>query len=130
MRDTVLSLFRRLSRRVGSLPAERRADALGQLRQGFRANVHVTDPAEVAKLVQHASSKLAYLRMITPTLRGELGEGAGTYVFRDGRMQQGRAGVEAGARYSAYDATNLDPESLSRHHRLVERQHFGRRGPR
>lgn len=127
MRDTVLTLFRRLRRRIGSLPADRRTDALAQLRQGFRANQHVTNDSELAKLVQQANSKLAYLRMITPTPRNEMGASSGSYVFRDGRVQQGRADAVAGARHSAYDATNIDPDALSRHRQLIERQFFKRR---
>jgi len=109
------------------LPAERRAAALAELRQGFRANIHASDPVEVAKLVQRASSKLAFLRMVTPTPRGEMGAGTGIYVMRDGQLRQGRADAVSAARHSAYDATNIDPDALARHRRLVERQHFGRR---
>jgi hypothetical protein len=127
-RSTVLSLYRRLYRRAELLPTPKRASALEELRCGFRDNAHVSDQPALAKLVQQANSKLAFLKMITPTPRGEIGASTGRYVFRDGEMHQGQAIAHQGARHSAYDATNLDPEAVSRHHRLIERQHFGGRG--
>jgi hypothetical protein len=125
--DTVRTLYKRLHQRIRMLPEDRVAGALDELRQSFRTNAHVVDPPTLLTLVQRASSKLAYLKMITPTPRAELGRNAGSFVFRDGELQQGRGQKEAGAKHSAYDATNLDPESVSRHRQLIDRQHFGGR---
>jgi hypothetical protein len=126
-REAVRALYKHLHRRIASLPAERRAGALEELRGGFRANSHVSDEATLAKLVQQGNSKLAFLKMITPTPTSEMGGNTGTFVFRDGKVQDGRAGAVSGARHSSYDATNLDPDQVARHQRLVDRQHFGRR---
>lgn len=125
--DTVRTLYKRLHRRIRMLPVDRVERAIDELRQGFRSNVHVSDQPTLLTLVQRANSKLAFLKMITPTPRGELGRNAGSFVFRDGELQQGRGLKEDGAKHSAYDATNLDPEAMSRHRQLIERQHFGGR---
>ncbi|KAJ1634666.1 hypothetical protein T492DRAFT_836671 [Pavlovales sp. CCMP2436] len=127
LRATVRSLYRNILSRIVSLPVEKRAGALEQLRSGFRANAHISDEPTLAKLVQQGNSKLAFLKMITPTPTGEMGGNTGTFVFRDGKVQDGRAGAVAGARHSSYDATNLDPDMVARHQRLSDRQHFGRR---
>lgn len=127
LRHTAVGVYRKLFRRVVLLPVDRREGALSQLRSEFREHANVTDVAEISRLLLAANSKLAYLRMITPTPRVEKGQSTGTFVYRDGELQAGRGRDPGGARHSAYDGSNLDPEAVARHQRLIDRQHFGGR---
>jgi hypothetical protein len=50
-----------------------------------------------------------------------------TYVFRDGKLVEGKAKKREVVVYSNWHSGNVDPDDLKRHRALLDRQHF--RGP-
>jgi len=73
-------------------------------------------------------SKISYLKILTPNrMLNKKSSGTATpkrFVYSQSGAREGRGRVEEKAKYSPYTGSNLDPEAVARHVKLVRRQHF------
>lgn len=140
-----LHLYRRLLRAVRALPADQRSAAVREVRKSWHAHRVETDPIKVKDLFNKAQSTLGYIRMATPRRDwasagldkdivadggNEAGSDAGgttTYIVQRGKVRDGRAVKVENAKHSTWNERNLDPDMVSKHHRNLERMHFGGR---
>ncbi|GFR47408.1 hypothetical protein Agub_g9125, partial [Astrephomene gubernaculifera] len=112
----VLSRYRELLRLILRLPQTQRSQALNEARTTIRSRRSVTNPEEVLKHHKELSSKIGYLRIITPKRPGEVQ--SGSYIVRDGRLIQG-AGEAKGTRVA--DGTITHEEAMRRNERDFKR---------
>lgn len=94
-RSNVLSKYRELLRLVSRLPADKRDKALGEARDTLRARRTESNPEKQLQHLKELSSRVGYLRIITPKQPGEVT--AGVYVVRDGKVLEG-SGESKGTR--------------------------------
>lgn len=91
----------------------------------------------VAELLRVASSKLGYLKIVTPHRAGSSsasttsssGSGGGRYISRDGKLIRIDQAEDVGAhmekaKYSNWTGGNLDPDDVARHQRNLRRFQF------
>mmetsp|Transcript_24871 Transcript_24871/g.49485 ORF Transcript_24871/g.49485 Transcript_24871/m.49485 type:complete len:136 (+) Transcript_24871:62-469(+) len=119
--NAAISTYRSLNRLIRRIQKPNdRTDAMKQLNDEYRSNRKV-GAAEVEALLLGAKKKMEYLRMITPKDRSRDGPQTGSqrYVYaKDGPNKTGKV---VRARYSNWHGGNLDPESVKRHHQLLNR---------
>ncbi|KAG7386287.1 hypothetical protein PHYPSEUDO_000415 [Phytophthora pseudosyringae] len=121
MASELRPLYKKLLRLAQSLPAPKRQSSVDQIRREFRSHGDLTDPKEVAALVQRAQSSLGYLKIVTP--RAESNTGVQRFIYRNGQRVNAaelEATGEEGARWKTQDIEG----GLKRHHQLLRRQHF------
>ncbi len=94
-RSNVLSKYRELLRLVSRLPADKRDQAFSEARGTLRARRTESNPEKQLQHLKELSSRIGYLRIITPKQPGEVT--AGVYVVRDGKVMEG-SGESKGAR--------------------------------
>lgn len=92
---SVLSKYRELLRLISRLPDQKKTDALAEARTLIRARRAETNPEQLLQHQKELSSKIGFLRIVTPRRPGEVG--AGSFVVRDGHLVQG-SGELKGAR--------------------------------
>ena len=59
-------LYRAFLQVCNHLPREKRVGALLEVKSKFQSNKHLSNDEEIAKVVSEATSKLGYLKMVTP----------------------------------------------------------------
>eukprot|EP00587_Corethron_hystrix_P010367 CAMPEP_0113307436 /NCGR_PEP_ID=MMETSP0010_2-20120614/6281_1 /TAXON_ID=216773 ORGANISM="Corethron hystrix, Strain 308" /NCGR_SAMPLE_ID=MMETSP0010_2 /ASSEMBLY_ACC=CAM_ASM_000155 /LENGTH=135 /DNA_ID=CAMNT_0000162289 /DNA_START=44 /DNA_END=451 /DNA_ORIENTATION=+ /assembly_acc=CAM_ASM_000155 len=119
--NPAVATFRSIHRLIRRLPSPKdRADALRDLRAGYRTHLDVA-PAERDSLLLEAEKKMAYLRMITPKDRTRDGPQQGSVRYVYAREGEGGNGTVRRAPVSNWHGSNLDPESVKRHHQLLRR---------
>ncbi len=137
----VLSLYRRLLRHAGRLPAAERAPAVQQIRDSFRAGKAETSPERVAEMVADAQKRLGYLRIVTPRLAGDdegvaaanaKNAGRQRYVVGQGGDlvpvdEAGGGGGGSGRGATSAGVHSLDPQDVKRHHANLRRFQFKNR---
>ncbi|TMW60352.1 hypothetical protein Poli38472_000394 [Pythium oligandrum] len=112
-------LYKKLLKLAKSLPDAAKRDAtMEQIRAEFRSHRDVTDPKEIAALVQRAQSKIGFLKIVTPRTTADAG--VKSYVYKNGARVEGEKAMEEGARYKTEDFDL----NMRRHTQLVRRQHF------
>ncbi|PNW73976.1 hypothetical protein CHLRE_13g580200v5 [Chlamydomonas reinhardtii] len=113
---SVLSKYRELLRLISRLPDQKKTDALAEARTLIRARRAETNPEQLLQHQKELSSKIGFLRIVTPRRPGEVG--AGSFVVRDGHLVQG-SGELKGARVA--DGTISMEEAHRRNDRDFKR---------
>jgi hypothetical protein len=117
------STVRRLYRELYSLLGKTDTQKLQELRSSFRRPLVATE--RVHDRMQQAESRLSFLRMtsVSPPRRGR----GGRWMYKDGERLSNVNGTFRDAKgrvVSNWDGSNLDPESLQRHKKLLNRAGF------
>jgi len=81
------------------------------------------------ELLADANKRLRFMRSLVPKhlqpdFREAPQEGHQTFVVRDGKVEDGRAAMKEGARYSTFGAGNMDPDDVARHNHQMKRFNF------
>ena len=122
------TLYRNLLRMARLAPkAEARRETTLKIREGFRANATEANQDKVAELLKDATSRLGFLRMVTPSrsLKSTAATtteqtGSTTYVYNaDGVVRK-----RDRAAHSNWSGSNMDPDSVSRHTASLSRAGF------
>lgn len=92
----VLSKYRTLLRLIGRLDPGQRSSAYVEAQTTVRSRRTVTNPEEQLKHLKELTSKIGYLRIITPKQPGEVEPGV--FTVQDGRLVEG-TGEAKGKRY-------------------------------
>lgn len=86
----VLARYRDLLRLIGRMRSEeQRTLAREQARTLLRSRASEHDPQAILNYQRELASRIAFLRMTTPKLPGEVAGASGTYVLRDGQLVEG-----------------------------------------
>nr|CCA17542.1 conserved hypothetical protein [Albugo laibachii Nc14] len=117
MSDT-RSIYKRLIRLAKSLPAEKQAATLLNIRTEFRKHRDISDPTQLSQLLERAQSTIGYLKIVTPHKRSD--SGVKRFMFKDGERIEENLKASERARFKVQDIG----EGLKRHHQLLRRQHF------
>lgn len=116
--SNALSLYRNLLKLARNLPATKRVGSIEQIKEGFRNGKNISDPKEIHAMLEKASSTIGYLKIVTP--RSPL-----THV-QSGKTKTvfGEEGFKRGRAVSNWTGSNMDPDSVRRHQRSLERAGF------
>ena len=120
--SAALHSYRAFLRVVAAMPKQQRGAAIQQARSELAFFRDVSDPAEAARLVDAFDGRIAYLRMTTPR-RPASQKGRTSIVFRDGEKVDA-ARERDKAKWSNWDGSNMDPDSVARHNRSLRRAGF------
>jgi hypothetical protein len=104
------------------MPKQQRGAAIQQARSELAFFRDVSDPAEAARLVDAFDGRIAYLRMTTPR-RPASQKGRTSIVYRNGEKVDA-ARERDKAKWSNWDGSNMDPDSVARHNRSLRRAGF------
>ena len=117
----VLSMYRNLLKLAYKLkPIDKRKNAILQIQNDFRTNINEEDKDKVRIMLEKANSSLGYLKIVTP-------RNISTYEQKDSiklifgdinQQKQSKAAV------SNWTGSNLDPDSVRRHHQSLKRAGF------
>lgn len=124
----VIRLYRSIMRHVRALgDLEQRYALWNEARETFKANMKESDPHKLSDLWDRGQSRLAYVRtLIPPRYRPAEFKPQEHLVMiygKDGKLLE-----EATDRESRkYAHRPITEEDIKRHHRLVDRFHFGGR---
>merc|ERR1711920_899694 len=134
MRSRIMRCYRETLKRAQYLGGERGHGVLLDARQAFNALRRLSQPAELDAGIASVESRLSYLRMITPRYAGGVSsidssdrpaEPRGAFVVRNGKLETLNSSPSSSHKVlSTFTGSNVDPEALRRHQRLIERQHF------
>ena len=114
--------YRAFLRVVAAMPKQQRGAAIQQARSELAFFRDVSDPAEAARLVDAFDGRIAYLRMTTPR-RPASQKGRTSIVYRNGEKVDA-ARERDKAKWSNWDGSNMDPDSVARHNRSLRRAGF------
>lgn len=116
----VLSMYRNLLKSAHKLkPIDKRNNAILQIKNDFRININEEDKDKVRIMLEKANSTLGYLKIVTPRniLTYEQKDSI-KLVFGDINKQKQNKAV------SNWSGSNLDPDSVKRHHQILKRAGF------
>lgn len=105
---------------------KKRMMAISQCRTKFREHWGETDESRLADLRKQAEARLSFLKMMTPKgLHRDEGEGT-RFVYQDGERIaiDGPGRMPDKAKWSNWTGSNMDPDSVSRHNRSINRAGF------
>ena len=120
--SAALHSYRAFLRVVAAMPKQQRGAAVQQARSELGFFRDVSDPAEAARLVDAFDGRIAYLRMTTPR-RPASQKGRTSIVYRNGEKVDA-ARERDKAKWSNWDGSNMDPDSVARHNRSLRRAGF------
>ena len=120
--SAALHSYRAFLRVVAAMPKQQRGAAIQQARSELAFFRDVSDPAEAARLVDAFDGRIAYLRMTTPR-RPASQKGRTSIVYRNGEKVDA-ARERDKAKWSNWDGSNMDPDSVARHNRSLRRAGF------
>ena len=120
--SAALHSYRAFLRVVAAMPKQQRGAAVQQARSELAFFRDVADPAEAARLVDAFDGRIAYLRMTTPR-RPASQKGRTSNVYRNGEKVDA-ARERDKAKWSNWDGSNMDPDSVARHNRSLRRAGF------
>ena len=120
--SAALHSYRAFLRVVAAMPKQQRGAAVQQARSELAFFRDVSDPAEAARLVDAFDGRIAYLRMTTPR-RPASQKGRTSIVYRNGEKVDA-ARERDKAKWSNWDGSNMDPDSVARHNRSLRRAGF------
>jgi len=116
--SNTLVLYRNLLKYARSLPAAKRIEGIEQIRGGFRAGAEASDPSKIDEMLKKANSTLGYLKIVTPrSPKDHVQSGKTKTVFGDNSVKRSRA-------VSNWTGSNMDPDSVARHHAGLKRAGF------
>mmetsp|Transcript_3975 Transcript_3975/g.5525 ORF Transcript_3975/g.5525 Transcript_3975/m.5525 type:complete len:139 (+) Transcript_3975:104-520(+) len=121
--SSVKTIYRQLFKVARNLEPKKQKEVFQQIREGFNEHKRETDEIRIAELLDKASSKLGFLRMITP--KTERQSGIQRLVMVNGKLVEGVSGSRKGEHViSNWDGSNMDPDSVSRHYASLKRAGF------
>lgn len=119
----ISSLYRQMLRLQRILPEYRRDPTLAQIKQGFRINKLETDESKIETMIQKALSSIAYMKMITPRTRNKSRHESG-YVKIVIENHESVSKSQLFKPHSNWTGSNMDPDSVKRHYRGLQRAGF------
>jgi hypothetical protein len=119
----VRAAYRELAHIVKQIPEKDRGKSFEELRRSFRQPLVATEPLE--QRLKKADDRAAFLRISTVKVkpRGQ----AGRWVYKDGERLTSVNGTIRNAKgrvISNWDGRNLDPDSVTKHRKLLNRAGF------
>jgi hypothetical protein len=133
----ILSLYRTMLRLASKLPPAQSKSALHEIRTQFRANRVLPEGQEIGgeyhrELLANAEKRMNFMKILVPRLKennesSTTGSGVRKFVFYEGKVvDRSAASFDRSSRVmSGWREGNVDPDQISRHRALLERQHFG-----
>ena len=126
----VRSAYRNLLKLARSLPPEKQTSSVAQIRLEFRKHATESSQANVAKLLEKASSTISYLKVVTPRKPFQQG-GVTRMIFGPSGCIDASDNVtdpkllgKSGKAISNWTGKNMDPDSVKRHYRGLSRAGF------
>lgn len=117
-RENVLGMYRRLLKLAKMAKPSDSQNMIMQIRQKFRENKEISDPATIIDLLKSANSSLGYIRMVTPRMPSPNIESRISKVVMGEKTQTGRMA------HTNWHGGNLDPDSVRRHNASLKRCGF------
>lgn len=125
LKKELSALYSLLTSKIGNLPSKIRPRASQDLENIFK-NFHSTeDPSILLAIKQKAENKLTILEMSqesAPKIQNI--PGVKNFIFKDGKIEEGKSEKKVSPDYSNWYAGNVDPQDLRRHKDLLDRQHY------
>ncbi len=113
----VLVLYRNMLKYAKRMPAKKKVETLALIKDGFRQNMDEMDPEARRAQLEKAQSSLGYLKIVTPKFSSDKSNDGSSSKFASGTHRPGRA-------VSNWTGSNMDPDSVSRHHNTLKRAGF------
>lgn len=114
-----------LQSKISSLPAKVQPRAVSDLQSIFHNYENIEDPSHLEAIRKRAQNKLVILEMSQEAApQTDQAAGVKTFIFRDGRVVEGKSDLKLTPDYSNWYAGNVDPQDLRRHKDLMDRVHY------
>lgn len=118
-----LRSYRSFLRVIAGMPPQQRVAAIAEARIELHAHRDVADESEVTRLVENFDSRVAFLRMTTSQRRrSQSGKTRVIYGADGTKRDVGTARDKA--KYTNWDGSNMDPDSVARHNHSLARMGF------
>lgn len=125
LKKELAALYSLLTTKINNLPSRIRPRAAQDLENIFR-NYEITEDSNMLQAIkQKAENKLVILEMsqeASPKIQNI--PGVKNFVFKDGRIEEGKSDKKITPEYSNWYGGNVDPQDLRRHKDLLDRQHY------